>query len=1046
VTRRFLATVVFTDIVGSTERAAELGDRAWRDLLERHHAVVRRELKAFHGREVGTAGDGFFALFEAPEPAVRCAESIVAAVGTLGLQVRTGVHTGECEVIGGDVGGMAVHIGARVAALAGPDEVLVTGSVRDLMTGSDRHFAGGEPRELKGVADPWPVYRLVPDEANDDALASRRPSMVPLYTRRQRRRMVAGLAAVLVVALALTGFYVLTRSDADVVVGENAVGVIDHGDADRASTAVDVGQRPTAMAVGFGSVWVTNSTDGSVSRIDRRRTVSIPIAVGSSPSGVAVGLGAVWVANSGDSTVSRIDPATSRTETIPVRPGPTGIVVAYGSVWITNALDASVTEIDPDTNRVAHVVPVGAGPTGIAAGAGYLWVTNQGDDTVTHFDPETYVRDSPIPVGSGPVGIAVSNGAAWVANNLEGSLSRIDVEDFGVTARTLDADGGAYGVAARNGNVWVSNEHAGTLMRVTAAKNFRLAATIPLHGAPLGLAYVGDDLWFTSAAGGTALHRGGVLTVVGPGVRYPAYDDPAVLDLTLAYDPATWRLAALIHDGLVGFRREGGVRGAAIVPDLATTLAAPTDGGLTYTFHLHKGVRYSTGAPVLASDIRRGIERTIVHRDDGSGYQYFGVILGGQACKSSARRAIASTQPLPPCDLSAGIVTDDTAGTVTFHLSKPTPEFRYQLSLPSAYAVPEGTPVELEPDTFLPSTGPYMIRSYLPKQSAVDGHGRLELVRNPFFRSWSRAAQPYGYADRIILETGYTDDEALRRVTDGRADMLWKPPDNADRLRTRYGQQLHTNAGSFIRYVYLNTTRPPFDNADARRALAFALSRGAFAADFGDQVTCQLIPPDFPGYQPYCPFTAAPRDGRWAGPDRAKAESLIRTSGTRGDEVVVVSPITPEYLAAAKRLVSLLGRLGYAASLKVVRSDGQYYNFILDSDNQYNAGVMAWAGDYQVASQYLAPLTACPGDLGFFNSTGYCNATHDGRIVTAIEQQLVDPGRASNVWHSIDRTVVHDAAIIPFGVESHQDFVSKRVGNTTVNTLIGPLIALMWVQ
>jgi ABC-type transport system substrate-binding protein len=1007
--------------------------------------VVRRELKAFHGREIATAGDGFFALFEAPERAVRCAESIVAAVGSLGLQVRAGVHTGECEVSGGGVGGMAVHIGSRVAALAGPGEVLVTGSVRDLMTGSDRHFAGGEPRELKGVADRWPVYRLVPDEVNGEALAPRRPSMVPLYTRRQRRRLVAGLAGALVVALAVTGFYVLTRSAGEVVVGENAVGVIDHGDAAGASAAFEVGQRPTGMAVGFGSVWVTNSTDDSVSRIVRGGEASVPIGVGSSPSGVAVGAAAVWVANSGNATVSRIDPKTSRVTTIPVRPGPTGITVAYGSVWVTNTLGASVTEINPNTNKTT-VIAVGAGPSGIAAGAGYLWVTNQGDGTVTRFDPNTYVTDSPITVGSGPVGIAVSNGAAWVANNLEGSLSRIDIENLRVTARTLDADGGAYGVAARGGNVWVSNEHAGTLMRVTAEENFRLAATVPLAGAPLGLAYVGDDLWFTNAEGGSALHRGGVLTMVGPGVQYPAYDDPAVLDLTLAYDPATWRLAALTHDGLVGFRREGGVRGAAMVPDLATRLPAPTDRGLTYTFHLRKGVRYSTGAPVLASDIRRGIERTIVHRDEGSGYQYFGVILGGQACKRAARRAIAAAQPLPPCDLSPGIVTEDTAGTVTFHLRKPAPEFRYQLSLPSAYAVPAGTPIELEPDTFLPSTGPYMIGSYTRKGDASDGHGRLELVRNPFFRVWSRAAQPDGYADRIILETGYTDDEALRRVTDGRADMLWKPPDDADRLRTRYGQQLQTNAGSFIRYVYLNTTRPPFDNADARRALGFALNRGAFAAVFGDQVTCQLIPPDFPGHQPYCPFTVAPRDGRWVGPDRAKAESLMRTSGTRGDKVVVVSPITPEYLATAKRLVSLLDRLGYAASLKVITSLGQYYSFILDSDNLFNAGVMAWGGDYQTASQYLAPLTACPGELGSFNSTGYCDATHDGRITTAIEQQLVDPGRASDVWASIDRTVVNDAAIIPFGVELHQDFVSKRVGNTTVNTLIGPLIAQMWVQ
>ena len=240
-TRRFLATVLFTDIVGSTERAAELGDRQWRELLERHHAIVRRELKAFEGREMDTAGDGFFAVFESPERAVRCAESITMAVVPLGIQVRAGVHMGECEVVGGKVGGMAVAIGARVVGLAGPGEVLVSGSVRDLMTGSDRHFEGGAPQELKGVADQWRVYRLVPENADVDAAASRRWSMVPLYTRHQKRRTIAVLAAVLVVALALTTAYVLTRSDADVIVGENAVGVLEGGQGDG---AVSVGERP----------------------------------------------------------------------------------------------------------------------------------------------------------------------------------------------------------------------------------------------------------------------------------------------------------------------------------------------------------------------------------------------------------------------------------------------------------------------------------------------------------------------------------------------------------------------------------------------------------------------------------------------------------------------------------------------------------------------------------------------------------------------------------------------------------------------------------
>ena len=210
-TRRFLATVLFTDIVGSTERAAQLGDRAWRDLLERHNAVVRRELRAFGGQEMDTAGDGFFAVFEAPERAVHCAESITSAVAPLGIRVRAGVHMGECEIVAGKVGGMAVTIGARIAALAGPGEVLVSGSVRDLMTGSGARFEGGEQRTLKGVEDRWRVYRLVPEVADGDAVASRRPSMVPLYTRRQRRRLAVAVAGVTVVVLTLSTAYLLRR-------------------------------------------------------------------------------------------------------------------------------------------------------------------------------------------------------------------------------------------------------------------------------------------------------------------------------------------------------------------------------------------------------------------------------------------------------------------------------------------------------------------------------------------------------------------------------------------------------------------------------------------------------------------------------------------------------------------------------------------------------------------------------------------------------------------------------------------------------------------
>ena len=158
---RALATVLFTDVVGSTEKAAELGDRAWKELVETHHRRVRGQLARFRGIEVDTAGDGFFATFDGPARAVRCATAIVDAIAPLGIEVRAGVHTGEVETIDGKVGGMAVVIGARVGALAGASEVLVSQTVRDLVAGSGLTFEEAGEHELKGVPDRWRLYRVI---------------------------------------------------------------------------------------------------------------------------------------------------------------------------------------------------------------------------------------------------------------------------------------------------------------------------------------------------------------------------------------------------------------------------------------------------------------------------------------------------------------------------------------------------------------------------------------------------------------------------------------------------------------------------------------------------------------------------------------------------------------------------------------------------------------------------------------------------------------------------------------------------------------------
>jgi class 3 adenylate cyclase len=157
---RMLATVMFTDIVGSTQRAAEIGDSRWRELRDNWYSLMHKELIAFRGHEMDTAGDGLFATFDGPARAVRCAASIRERVHTLGLQVRTGLHTGECELAGDKVVGIAVHIGARVAAAANPDEVVVSSTVRDLVAGSGLRFSDRGTHRLKGVPDEWHLYSV----------------------------------------------------------------------------------------------------------------------------------------------------------------------------------------------------------------------------------------------------------------------------------------------------------------------------------------------------------------------------------------------------------------------------------------------------------------------------------------------------------------------------------------------------------------------------------------------------------------------------------------------------------------------------------------------------------------------------------------------------------------------------------------------------------------------------------------------------------------------------------------------------------------------
>jgi class 3 adenylate cyclase len=204
-----LATILFTDIVGSSDVIAELGDRRWRILVSRHNGLVRRELRRFGGKELDTAGDGFFVSFENPGNAIRCAAAVVEAVQHLGIDVRIGLHLGQAEILGRKLGGASVHIGARVMALAGPAEVWVTGVLKDVLPAPDFRFEDRGSRTLKGVPGEWRVYRVVaverplPDPLDPAVAAERRAAVhaPPLW----RRRYVPVAAALAVIAAGVIG-------------------------------------------------------------------------------------------------------------------------------------------------------------------------------------------------------------------------------------------------------------------------------------------------------------------------------------------------------------------------------------------------------------------------------------------------------------------------------------------------------------------------------------------------------------------------------------------------------------------------------------------------------------------------------------------------------------------------------------------------------------------------------------------------------------------------------------------------------------------------
>jgi peptide/nickel transport system substrate-binding protein len=536
------------------------------------------------------------------------------------------------------------------------------------------------------------------------------------------------------------------------------------------------------------------------------------------------------------------------------------------------------------------------------------------------------------------------------------------------------------------------------------------------HVSVAAVALLAVAVLCTAAFAGAGSKRAGGWTLVTLANAAPSGSADPQVDYTLQ----EWQLLIFTHDGLVGFRRTAGASGTQLVPDLATSIPKPTNGGKTYTFTLRSGIKFSNGKPVTPQDVKATFERLFRIGDSPNAGTWYNVIVGGDACVKKPKT----------CSLSKGITV--AGNKVTFHLTSGDPEFLDKLAVPFAFILPASTPaknVNIPP----PGTGPYTWAEYAPNKE-------IKLVRNPYFKQWSAAAQPKGQPDVILQKFGLSVEAEVTAVENGQADWVFDPipADRLNELGTKYAKQVYVSPLTAVWYFALNTRIPPFSNLDARRAVNYATDRNAVKVYGGPSLavpTCQVLPPNFPGYKPYCPYTKSP-GGKWTAPDMAKATQLMKASHQKGVAVKVNTTNDPVGKGLGLYFVGLLNKLGFKATLQAMSPDIQY-PYVQNSKNKPQFGLSQWYQDYPAASDFLNILLGCPSFHPNSNSSPniaeFCNKGIQTEMNRALKLGITNPEAANTLWAKVDRQVADQAPWVAMFNPKLIDFVSPRITNHLFN-------------
>ena len=513
----------------------------------------------------------------------------------------------------------------------------------------------------------------------------------------------------------------------------------------------------------------------------------------------------------------------------------------------------------------------------------------------------------------------------------------------------------------------------------------------------------------TSNGGATSTSSGVSNSSLNEGRSYATlrvtWDQPDYMDPGLAYTVAAWQIMWNVYGGLLGYKHANGPAGATLVPYLAQSLPKITNGGKTYTFMLRKGLKYSNGAAVKASDFPYTIERD--YKMDSPGVGFFSAIKG-----VSGPKGYATTKK----GHISGITANDATGKIVITLDHPEADFANILATEFAAFVPSGTPAtDQSAKGGPPADGPYMVSAYNATRS-------FTIVRNPNFQASKMPDVPKGNPDKIVGKIITDPTAAMETVLNGQSDYDFQPIPN-DRLATiqkQHGAQLKIYTPADMYYIFLNNRIAPFNNIKARQAVEYGLNRQAMVQFFGGlaQPTQNLLPPNYPQYKKIAKYTY----------DMAKAQSLAKASGTTGQSVTVYGVNTDPSKSIVEYVASQLTKMGWKANVKLL-AHGVYFTTIGNQATKAQAGYADWYQDYPNPIDWFDVLWN--GDrITQTHNNNYGNVDFPD-INKEIERLKATPTTTpaqNSAWAKIDNDlVVKYASTVPYVNRSGTDFFSPKM-------------------